>query len=65
MLTTDTSPLLLYDIFSKGECLFEFKKDIFLMEKLRAWKLYLDTEKILNIRSKYLKDFAKKVSHIA
>ena len=65
LLTTDTSPLLLHEIFHKGECLFEFKKDIFLMEKLRAWKLYLDTEKILGMRSKFLKDFSKKVSHVA
>jgi predicted nucleotidyltransferase len=65
LLTADTSPLLLHEIYQKGECLFEFKKDIFLMEKLRAWKLYLDTEKILSMRTKYLKDFAKKVSHVA
>ena len=65
LLTTDTSPLLLHEIFSKGECLFESKKDFFLMEKLRAWKLYLDTEKILHIRSEYLKNFATRGSHVA
>ena len=65
LLTADTSPLLLHDIFFKGECLYEFKKDMFLMEQLRAWKLYLDTEKILRIRRKYLKDFTQKVCHVS
>ncbi len=65
LLTTDTSPLLLHEIFHKGECLFEFKKDIFLMEKLRAWKLYLDTEKILSMRSKYLKDFPARIKELS
>ncbi len=65
VLDSDTSSLLLHEIFSKGECLFEFKKDIFLMEKLRAWKLYLDSDKILRMRTKYLKDFSQKVSHVA
>jgi len=65
LLTTDTPPLLLHEIFHKGECLFEFKKDIFLMEKLRAWKLYLDTEKILSMRSKYLKDFPARIKELS
>lgn len=65
LLTADTDPLLLYEIFMKGVCLFERKKNLFEMDKLRAWKLYLDTDKIRNMRGKYLKDFARKVSHVA
>lgn len=60
MLTVDTDPLLLYEIFMKGICLFERKNFIFEKDKLRAWKLYLDTEHIRNMRSKYLKDFVNK-----
>jgi predicted nucleotidyltransferase len=64
VLTVDTDPLLLNEIFN-GKCMYEKKKGIFEKEKLRAWKLYLDTAKIRNMRSKYLKDFVKKVSHVA
>jgi len=35
------------------------------MEKLRAWKLYLDTEKILSMRSKYLKDFPARIKELS
>lgn len=65
LLTADTDPLLLYEIFMKGVCLFEKKKNIFEKDKLRAWKLYLDTKKIRDMRGKYLKDFVRKVSHVA
>ncbi len=65
LLTSDTDPLLIYEIFSTGKCIYERKKGIFEKEKLRAWKLYLDTEKIRSMRSRYLKDFVKKVSHVA
>jgi predicted nucleotidyltransferase len=64
-LTTDTDPLLLHEIFIYGKCLYERKKGIFENEKLRAWKLYLDTEKIRHRRSRYLKEFVKKVSYVA
>lgn len=65
LLTSDIDPLLIYEIFSTGKCLYERRKGIFEKEKLRAWKLYLDTEKIRSMRSRYLKDFVKKVSHVA
>ncbi|MBI5665590.1 MAG: nucleotidyltransferase domain-containing protein [Nitrospirae bacterium] len=65
LLRADTDPLLLYEIFMKGVCLFERKKDLFEMDKLRAWKLYLDTEKIRDMRENYLKAFVRKVSHVA
>lgn len=64
VLSADTDPLLTYEIY-KGKCLYEIKAGIFENEKLRAWKLYLDTEKIRNMRSEYLTKFTKKVSHVA
>jgi len=64
-LTTDTDPLLLHEIFMKGVCLFERKKNLFEKDKLRAWKLYLDTEKIRNLLVNYKKKFLQKVSHVA
>ena len=64
VLSADTDPLLLHEIF-KGQCLYEKKKGLFKHEKLRAWKLYLDTKKIRNLRNQYLKVFARKASHVA
>ena len=65
VLTTDTDPLLLYEIFFNGKPLYEKDSDIFEKEKLRAWKLYLDTEKIRVIQKQYLKKFAEKASDVA
>lgn len=64
-LTSDTDPLLLHEIFSNGKCIYERKKGIFEKEKLRAWKLYIDTEKIRLLRSSYLRNFVKKRIHVA
>jgi len=65
VLTTDTDPLLLYEIFFNGRPLYEKDPDIFEKEKLRAWKLYLDTEKLRVIQKQYLKNFAEKASDVA
>ncbi|HET6513710.1 MAG TPA: nucleotidyltransferase domain-containing protein, partial [Thermodesulfovibrionales bacterium] len=65
VLTRDTDPLLLYEIFSRGKPLYEGHSGVFDREKLRAWKLYLDTEGIrLKLRN-YLKEFAEKFGHVA
>ena len=65
ILTVDTDPLLLHEIYSNGKCIYEKKEGIFEKERLRAWKLYLDTEKIRTMRSKYLRKYSRKVSHVA
>ncbi len=65
LLSADTDPLLLHEIFSNGRCLFERRKGLFDKEKLRAWKLYLDTDKLRRMNEKYLKDFVKKVGNVA
>jgi predicted nucleotidyltransferase len=61
ILTADTDPLLLYEIFFHGKLLYEEHPDIFEREKLRAWKLYIDTEKIREMQRKYLKEFVERV----
>jgi hypothetical protein len=61
ILTADTDPLLLYDIFFHGRLLYEEHPDIFKREKLRAWKLYIDTEKIREMQRRYLKEFVERV----
>jgi predicted nucleotidyltransferase len=61
ILTADTDPLLLYEIFSQGRLLYEEHPGIFEREKLRAWKLYIDTEKLREMQKKYLKEFGERV----
>ncbi len=63
ILTPDTEPLLLYEIFFNGRPLYERIPGIFDAEKLRAWKLYIDTEKLRVIQTKYLKEFAERISN--
>jgi predicted nucleotidyltransferase len=65
ILTKDTDPVLLYEIFFNGKPLYEYKKGIFINEQLRAWKLNIDTRKIRSMNEKYLKDSIRKVSNVA
>ncbi len=64
ILTVDTDPLILHEIFFNGQCIYEIKQGFFEKEKLRAWKLYIDTMKIRTMRSQYLKKYVRKVSHV-
>ena len=64
ILTADTEPLLLYEIFSNGKLLYERSPGIFDAGKLRAWKLYLDTEKLRTMQKRYLKKFVERISHV-
>jgi len=64
ILTADTDPLLLYEVFFNGRPLYEAEPGVFDKEKLRTWKLYLDTEKLRVMQKQYLKKFAEKVSDV-
>jgi predicted nucleotidyltransferase len=65
LLTRDTDPLLLHEIFTKGRPLHEAQAGIFDAERLRAWKLYLDTEDLRKMQVTYLRKFAEKTDHVA
>lgn len=65
ILSINTDPVLLYEIFSHGKPLFEGKADIFAEERLRAFKLYFDTEKLRLLQADYLRKFAERVRHVA
>jgi predicted nucleotidyltransferase len=65
ILTADTDPLLLYEVFFNGMPLYEEDQGIFEKEKLRAWKLYIDTEKLRVMQKQYLKKFVEKASDVA
>ncbi len=65
VLTSDTEPLLLHEIFFSGKVLYESWSGIFDAGRLRAWKLYIDTERLRSMQTKYLKEFAERVSSVA
>lgn len=64
LLTRDTDPLLLHEIFTNGRPLHEAQPGIFEREQLRAWKLYLDTEKLRQMRTAFLRSFVEKKNHV-
>jgi len=64
VLTADTEPLLLYEIYLSGKVLYETCPGIFDSGRLRAWKLYIDTESLRAMQKKYLKEFAERVSSV-
>jgi predicted nucleotidyltransferase len=65
ILTPDTDPVLLREIFTEGRCLYEDAAGLFEKEKLRAWKMYLDTERFRKYRREYVKRFIRKVKDVA
>jgi uncharacterized protein len=65
LLTEDTDPLLLHEIFSKGRPLFERRAGTFDDERLRAWKLYLDTGHLREAQASFLKRSAERSRGVA
>lgn len=63
-MSPDTDPLLLYEIFFHGKPLYEETPGMFEQERLRAWKLYLDTENLREMRRKYLKEFVERAHNV-
>ena len=54
MITSETDPLLLLEIFSKGHALFEAESGLFNKNYLRAWKHFLDTSAIRKVQKNLL-----------
>ncbi|MEW5744320.1 MAG: nucleotidyltransferase domain-containing protein [Nitrospirota bacterium] len=65
VLTSDTDPLLLYEVFFNGRALYEEKPGAFDAGRLRAWKLYIDTERLRAMQKEYLKKFTERISGVA
>ena len=65
ILSVDTDPVLLYEIFSYGKPLYEGRPDLFAEERLRAFKLYFDTEKLRRLQAEYLKQFTESSRNVA
>lgn len=64
ILTRDTDPLLLHEIYSKGSLIYEVRPGLFENEKLRAWHLYLDTEKLRRKQKEYLMEYARRAGNV-
>jgi predicted nucleotidyltransferase len=58
VLSIDTDPVLLFEIYSSGKPLYEEKPGVFDSERLRAYKLYYDTEKLRGLQAEYLRKFS-------
>lgn len=65
ILTPNTDPVLLWEIFKEGKPLYENMEGLFEKERLRAWKIYLDTEQLRCYQKEYLKKFIKKAKDVA
>ena len=64
ILTPNTTPLLRYEIFFRGQVLFEEFEGLFERGKLKAWKLYLDTAHLRRLELEYLRAFVKRMRHV-
>jgi predicted nucleotidyltransferase len=65
LLTRDTDPLLLHEIFTKGKALYVAQPDLFESERLRAWKLYLDTQHLRQMQATYLRAVVERLNDVA
>ena len=61
ILKPTTDPLLRFEVFSTGKPLFMSNSQLFEESKLQAWKAYLDTEKIRELRREYVKNHIRKL----
>jgi predicted nucleotidyltransferase len=64
ILTSDMDAVLLREIFMEGKLLYESVPGLFEKEKLRAWKIYLDTEKLRSYQKEYLKKIVRKAKDV-
>ena len=63
IVTPNTDPLLLFEIFKNGISLYEGESDLFREYKLRAWKLFQDTKKIRDLKQQYITNYIGNLEH--
>lgn len=54
IITKDTDPLLLFEIFSSGLLLYENTRGLFENNRLKAWHLYQDTKPLRRFEKTYI-----------
>jgi predicted nucleotidyltransferase len=65
ILTLNTPPLLLYEIFMRGRPLYESSEGLFEKGKMRAWHLYVDTAPLRDREKEYVKQIVKEITDVA
>ncbi len=65
ILTPNTPPLLLHEVFFKGRLLYERTDGLFQRGRLHAWHLYLDTAGLRARELLYLKEFVRRMRDVA
>lgn len=63
VLTPFTDPLLKFEIFFKGKPLFMKNENYFFEQKALAWKIYVDTKKIRDFKSRYVESYIRKLKN--
>ena len=63
-LSPRTPPVLRYQVFTEGECLYEGEPGLFDHEFLRAWHLYLDTRRLREYEQTYLRLRAEEAADV-
>lgn len=65
VLSPETDPLLLHEIFLKGRPLYEDVPGVFQSERTRAWKLYLDTAPLRRLQKPFLEAFVERKRRVS
>ena len=64
VVTQNTDPLLLFEIFSKGRLLYEKTKGLFEKSRLKAWHLYLDTKPLRELEKAFNEKRIKELRNV-
>ena len=64
VISENTDPLLLFEIFSKGMLLYEKTSGLFEKSRLKAWHLYLDTKPLRELEKTFNQDRIKALKHV-
>ena len=64
VISTDTDPLLLFEIFSDGSVLYERTIGLFENRRLKAWHLYLDTRPLRELEKSFNENRIREFRHV-
>ena len=64
VITKNTDPLLLFEIFSNGRLLYESTDGLFENSRLRAWHLYQDTAPLRRYEKAYNEERIRALGHV-
>ncbi|MEK7727928.1 MAG: nucleotidyltransferase domain-containing protein [candidate division KSB1 bacterium] len=64
ILDLDADPVLLMEVYQKGKCLYESEPGLFFEQKIRAYKIFEDTEPLRRFRDQALAQRIKALQHV-